>query len=82
MTTVEETVKHWVESCTTELQIITVTDFVQDRLIIDEPTRKHLIAFIRNKHTQRDWTRSKAILRMKQERFPADDEQPTDIIIH
>ena len=79
MTTVAETINAWLQSCTTEIQINTLTDFVQERLIIDEPTRQKLLQAIANKHNQRDWVRAKSKIKQP-ERFPATDEQPSDII--
>jgi len=72
-----EIISQWLNSCTTEEQVNTVSDAVCNRLILEEKTKDDLIILIKQTRKQRAWCRAKVIQAdyvQVPERFPVCDE--------
>lgn len=72
-----EIISQWLQSCETEEQINTVSDAVNNRLILDEKTKDDLIILIKQTKINRSWIRAKVIQKdyvQLPERFPVCDE--------
>lgn len=81
-TTIYETVTAWLYSCKTQEQINTCTDFIHNRLIVDDKTMDDIKAVAAKYMIQRGWVCSKYAI--SKQRFPATDEQiePPKVIIY
>lgn len=75
---------HWAETCETEKQIDNLIEAVEKRFTIDEKTKEDILDFINKLKLRRSWVAAKVAQRdyRQVERFPACDEQPSDIIQH
>ena len=67
-------IKHWIDNCNAEIQLINIREAIVNRFILDEKTKDDLIMYLDLVNKQRDITRAKAVLAYNQERKPSDDE--------
>ena len=87
-------VSSWIDSCTTELQMDAVNDFINNRLLTDEKTMDDLISYWNKRNIHRSWVAAKvannSFIRLDEaqtrkgdlERFPATDEHFSDNCEH